>query len=416
MKKHASRLLSTLLVLCMVLTMLPGTAWAAEANYDTIDIYVKNRSVWTKSSDWYFPESTYCYGLVDFEGDGVPELFSSGRGGTGLVSQNHYYKINLDTRSVYEMQGLPDGLDSFDLLSGTSIYQDKQTGQLLYYSSDVQRLGWQHSNADHYLFYMRGGALSVKSLWGWKCEITTSDPDGKYTYFYYSDSGNRVEVSESDWNRYQEKYWDQYTLLAEAVPTSEAAAMKAANDRDLTTALRGLYDELYQNISPTPDAPVPSLPETGTAHPNTVKVELDGRTVEFQMYMLKNENGGVTNYIKVRDLALAMDGTKAQFNVGWDQAAGKVNLETGKPYTTRNGKENNTPFSDDRIYELPANPTYVDGKASDLEAFVLKDDDGGQYTYYQLRDLGSKLGFNVSWTVERGIYIESDKPYVDERK
>ena len=48
-----------------------------------------------------------------------------------------------------------------------------------------------------------------------------------------------------------------------------------------------------------------------------------------------------------------------------------------------------------------------------LTAFVLTDDEGGDHTYYQLRDLGKALGFNVGWSAERGVFIESDKPYTD---
>ena len=157
--------------------------------------------------------------------------------------------------------------------------------------------------------------------------------------------------------------------------------------------------------APTPETS--TAPAGGTAYASTQTVELDGKKVEFQMYALKEANGGLTNYIKVRDLAFALNGTKAQFSVDWD---GQVNLVTGAAYTA-NGSENSTPFSGDRAYTVPTSPTNVNGEASDLAAIVLTDDNGGGYNYYKLRDLGSKLGFNVDWTAERGVFIESDKPY-----
>ncbi len=46
-----------------------------------------------------------------------------------------------------------------------------------------------------------------------------------------------------------------------------------------------------------------------------------------------------------------------------------------------------------------------------LAAFVLTDDKGGGYTYYQLRDLGRALGFDVGWSVDRGMFLETDQPY-----
>ena len=131
----------------------------------------------------------------------------------------------------------------------------------------------------------------------------------------------------------------------------------------------------------------------------------------FQTYALPGANGGYTNYIKVRDLADALNGTAAQFNVEW--AGGVTNLVANKAYTNRNGSEGITPFSGNRSYTLPTSATNVNGKASDLTAFQLKDDNGGGHTYYQLRDLGKALGFNVGWTAERGGFIETNKLYTD---
>ena len=156
-----------------------------------------------------------------------------------------------------------------------------------------------------------------------------------------------------------------------------------------------------------PSGGASSIPASGTAYANTQMVEIDGKKVEFQMYALIDSVGGLTNYVKVRDLALALNGTQAQFSVDWN---GAVNLIAGRSYTVT-GTENSTPFSGNRPYTLPANPTNVNGAASDLTAIFLTDDGGLGYTYYQLRDLGRKLGFNVDWTAERGVFVETDRPY-----
>ncbi len=62
------------------------------------------------------------------------------------------------------------------------------------------------------------------------------------------------------------------------------------------------------------------------AYASTQTVDIDGKAVEFQMYAIKDAEGNDTNYVKVRDVALALDGTAAQFNVGYN---GDVNLEPG---------------------------------------------------------------------------------------
>lgn len=133
-------------------------------------------------------------------------------------------------------------------------------------------------------------------------------------------------------------------------------------------------------------------------------VLVDGKAVEFQMYALKDENGGVTNYVKVRDIASVLNGTAAQFEVGY--YSGMVHLVKGWSYTP-NGSEMNTPFSGDQLYTKSAAQTNVDGVNLDLDAITLTDANGGGYTYYKLRDLGSALGFTVGWSAEKGIYIET---------
>ncbi len=141
-----------------------------------------------------------------------------------------------------------------------------------------------------------------------------------------------------------------------------------------------------------------------TAYPATQSVEVDGKAVELQCYALRDGENNPTNYVKLRDLAMLLSGTDAQFDVGWD---GTVAITTGKAYTP-NGTELQTPFSGERTYADAAAATKVDGQSADLSAFVLTDDAGGGYTYYKLRDLGAALGFHVDWSAERGVFIKTN--------
>ena len=70
-----------------------------------------------------------------------------------------------------------------------------------------------------------------------------------------------------------------------------------------------------------------------------------------------------------------------------------------------------TPFSGDRTYTGAAQTVKVDGKDVTMTAITLLDDNGGGYNYFKLRDLGRALGFNVGWSAERGVSIETDRPY-----
>ena len=168
-----------------------------------------------------------------------------------------------------------------------------------------------------------------------------------------------------------------------------------------------------QPTDPEPTTPpAETIPASGTAKASTQTVTVDGKAVEFQMYALVDENGNGTNYIKLRDMAQVLNGTKAQFSVGYDNASKSISVATGEAYTST-GSEMTTPFSGDRAYTGGSQSIQVDGEATEMTAITLLDDAGGGYNYFKLRDLGKALGFNVGWSKEAGVFIESDKPYAE---
>ncbi len=148
--------------------------------------------------------------------------------------------------------------------------------------------------------------------------------------------------------------------------------------------------------------------QANIAYASTQDVYIDDTTVKLEAYALKDAAGNSTNYVKVRDVAIYLDNTAAQFNVGWD---GAVNIETGKIYSTKNGQENHTPYFGNQPYHPNTAQTKVNGKVVELDSFIILDNNGKGSTYYKLRDLGQALNFNVGWSADKGIYIETDKPY-----
>lgn len=151
-------------------------------------------------------------------------------------------------------------------------------------------------------------------------------------------------------------------------------------------------------------APPPPTENIYIAYMREQAITIDGKAVKFQAYALKDDKGNETNYVKLRDVASALNGTPAQFNVGWN---GSVNIETGTAYVP-NGTEMITPFTGDRNYVNSTAYTNVDGTTNaSLQAIVLTDDKGAGYTYYKLRDLGAALGFAVNWSADKGITVDT---------
>jgi len=176
------------------------------------------------------------------------------------------------------------------------------------------------------------------------------------------------------------------------------------------TALAYVFD-------PAPDSIISagvSPDRSGTAFAGRQTVYVDGNAVELNTYALLDGSGYPTNYVKLRDLAYILKDTPARFSIGFIEDY--ISLTKGGTYQIV-GSEMSTPFSGDRQYIGHSWPTFANGTAYVMAAFMLFDDNGGGYTYYKLRDVGTLLNFNVGWnTTKAAIYVETNKPYTGEDK
>ena len=62
-------------------------------------------------------------------------------------------------------------------------------------------------------------------------------------------------------------------------------------------------------------------------------LKVDGRSVSCEAYNIDDEN-----YFKLRDMAMLLNGTAAQFSVGYDEAARAVKIVTGEAYVPVGGE------------------------------------------------------------------------------
>lgn len=169
-----------------------------------------------------------------------------------------------------------------------------------------------------------------------------------------------------------------------------------------------------------------SAQQTGTAKANTQSVTLRkyvydselgvDRCVEtkvtFHCYALVDENGGETNYVKLRDVAYAVNDSIRQFNVGWDNATQSIALLDGDEYSAVGGEMQQTFVGDQPYHKSTAKVVYY-GLPMVLDGITLTDENGGESNYFKLRDLGRTLGFDVSWYPSEGIVIDTQNLYND---
>ena len=156
-----------------------------------------------------------------------------------------------------------------------------------------------------------------------------------------------------------------------------------------------------------PQQPVtPSQPASSgskSAAPTNDRLTVNGVPATPTVYKIDGNN-----YFKIRDVAALLNGTEKQFSVGYDNALKSVTVTTGQSYALQSGDLAGASASGNRT-AAPSNDTvYVNGQKIDAQVYKI---DGGNY--FKLRDLGKALNFNVDWTQEQGMMIDTSKPYIE---
>lgn len=152
-----------------------------------------------------------------------------------------------------------------------------------------------------------------------------------------------------------------------------------SGDYDVPEAYAWLAEVLGEDTAPV----APEIPKVQLSRqPLTV----DGEAVDAQAY-----NIGGNNFFKLRDIAMLLNGTDAQFSVDFDADAGAVIAETGKPYTVIGG-ELATGEDKSATCVVSTHSLAVDGEKLDATVYNI-----GGNNYFKLRELGEALGFGVDY-------------------
>ena len=113
---------------------------------------------------------------------------------------------------------------------------------------------------------------------------------------------------------------------------------------------------------------------------------MNGEAQAAEIYNINDEN-----YFKLRDIAMLLSGTDAQFEVVYDAETNAIAIETGKAYTPVGGELEEHADRSASIVVSPQTLT-VDGETANLTAYNL---DGNNF--FRLKDLGRVLGFTVDY-------------------
>ncbi len=183
-------------------------------------------------------------------------------------------------------------------------------------------------------------------------------------------------------------------ILTAALLTSAAGAV--SYDPESAGASASAVTTLSQTVSD------PVVAASLTAYPATMTVLLDGSQVKPVGY---NINGN--NYYKLRDIAMILDDTTAQFGVSWDKSTRSMDLTPGDGYDAVGGELGAIPTKN-ATAQTCTETVLINGSKASLTVYNV---DG--YNYFKLVDLGDALGFDVGYESKtRTVVITT--PTVDE--
>jgi len=158
--------------------------------------------------------------------------------------------------------------------------------------------------------------------------------------------------------------------------------------------INSLFGKINDDLGSTPAQPpsppaVKSVvqPTKAQAWPTAASVIINGNKVPFEAYTIDNRT-----YFKLRDLAMALNGSPKQFEVSWDGTRNAINLLTNQPYTVNGGELAAAAAASNKSAQLSTAGIYLDGEEVALTAYVIE----GR-TYFKLQDLGAAINFGVKW-------------------
>ena len=138
------------------------------------------------------------------------------------------------------------------------------------------------------------------------------------------------------------------------------------------------------------------------AYPAGDKIVFDGKEV-----ILKNYNINDENYIKLRDIASLLKGTKAQFSVFWDNDSKSVVITKGQGYDEDFKNADLDPNEGSKEGQVSKHKIILADKTPlKLKGYLVEGNN-----YFRLRDLGKELGFGLAYDYKnKTVLIDSENP------
>ena len=122
------------------------------------------------------------------------------------------------------------------------------------------------------------------------------------------------------------------------------------------------------------------------AKPTPHAIYVDGEKANVAAYEISGNN-----YFKLRDIAAIVNGSEKQFEVSWNEAQQRIDLTSGKAYTTVGG-ELGAISSANQSANASTAVVYKDGSKVDYTGYNINDNN-----FYKLRDVCQSFDIGVEW-------------------
>lgn len=293
-----------------------------------------------------------CAELIDFDGDGTPELYCAYGTAEGQVRQVLYTYDN----GLVQLT-IPERVSNFgtDVSPTVLLY----TGAGKAYLADGQEV----ANGGEVRYLTKQGREMASAL-------SYVRPEGEESP---ACKLNGEDASAEEIDR-------ALAALTEGMTATEYSFVRADGDGP-TATIETTLDEL--GTSSTLDA------DPAIAHLQ-VKYTRNGQQRQGRIDVAAYGIEG-SLYVKLRDIAAAINGTERQFAIGWDGGSSSIRISTGRHYV----------LTGEELGELPTAPAkavraeealLVDGVSKSPATYLI-----GQNHYYRLRDLAGLLGLGIDW-------------------
>lgn len=127
---------------------------------------------------------------------------------------------------------------------------------------------------------------------------------------------------------------------------------------------------------------------------NTSKVFMGCNELKMNSYNIDGYN-----YFKLRDLAMALNGSLKQFDIVWDESTESIKILTNTPYNAVGGE---LTVKEGEIKDVkPSTASVYMGDYKILAAAYTIDGNN----YYKLRDMSRLLNFRLNWDEKNKVIL-----------